>query len=76
MDLNNNLNDNNSEWLKEKQKIADSNKKISSSPLKVLPISNEVCCGYPARLTTNDGNKTQRCPNCGWTNKKWYEFYK
>ena len=74
MDLNNNLNDN-SEWLKEQQKIADSNKKISSKSLKV-PLSNEECCGYPAREVSNDGYKTQRCPNCGWTNKKWYEFYK
>lgn len=74
MDLNNNLNDNNSEWLKEQQKIVDS-KKTSSKSLKV-PLSNEECCGYPAREVSNDGYKTQRCSNCGWTNKKWYEFYK
>lgn len=33
---------------------------------KVYPISSFKCCDNPVRITSNDGNKTQKCANCNW----------
>ena len=53
-----------SSWLKEMYKI----KNITShSSIKIHPISNYECCKKPSKITSNDGNKTQKCMNCGWS---------
>lgn len=59
------LNDNSySDWLKEMLKTVkpESPKKL----FKVYPISDYKCCQNPVRLTSNDGNRTQKCANCNW----------
>jgi hypothetical protein len=34
----------------------------------VYPIQNIKCCDKRSIITTNDGNRKQKCINCGW---KW-----
>ena len=65
MDLNNSSND--SEWLKE-MKIQMNNAidkvKTMAKP-KSYPII-DCGCENPEITTTNDGNRTQKCRNCGY----------
>ena len=67
------LNDNecSSDWLREMMtktaSITNTIKNEAKPVFKIHPINNFKCCQNPIRMTTNDGNKSQKCMNCNWS---------
>jgi hypothetical protein len=70
------LNDNefSSDWLREMMtktastaSTASTIKNEAKPVFKIHPISNFKCYQNPIRMTTNDGNKSQKCMNCNWS---------
>jgi len=57
-----------SDLLKEmlKSNISYTNAYPVSKVYKVYPVSKDKCCDNQKRITSNDGNRTQKCLNCGW----------
>jgi hypothetical protein len=67
MELNDTSND--SEWMKSYSKpLTDEELQIQANKNKTFithPIIDR-CCANPHIMVTNDGNKTQKCMNCGY----------
>lgn len=61
-----------SEWLKEMTAKVNNpiNSNISEEGKKIKSWANEYgysCCKNPKIGISNDGGKTQKCFNCGWS---------
>ncbi len=64
MELNDTSND--SEWMKSYSKPSEQEQVNKSKTYIVREILKHSCCAKPNIMVINDGNKTQKCMNCGY----------